>query len=87
MESTARILQKPVLYRIIIKGNLLSHMKSPILLSLGLLPYFTHESIKQILGRLSVSEGTISALIYCWIRDVQIVPLTSVVDMTQRIYK
>lgn len=62
-------------------------MKTTILSSLDTLPYFTLESVRQLLEEESVSKSTINTLIYRWMKAGQVIPLKRGIYMTRRFYE
>ena len=62
-------------------------MKSNNLAALELLPYFTIEAVKQLLGDESAAAGTIQTALYRWMKAGQVVQLKKGVDMTHRFYE
>lgn len=62
-------------------------MKTTILSSLDTLPYFTLESVRQLLEEESVSKSNINTLIYRWMKAGQVIPLKRGIYMTRRFYE
>ena len=62
-------------------------MKSNNLAALELLPYFTIEAVKQLLGDESADDGTIQTALYRWMKAGQIIQLKKGVYMTRRFYE
>jgi len=62
-------------------------MKSENLSSLESFPYFTIETVKQLLGDESVAAGTIQTALYRWMKAGQIIQLKKGVYMTRRFFE
>lgn len=62
-------------------------MKTTILSSLDTLPYFTLESVRQLLEEESVSKSNINTLIYRWMKTGQVIHLKRGIYMTRRFYE
>lgn len=62
-------------------------MKTNSLSSLDSFPYFTIESVKQLLGDESAAAGTVQTALYRWMKVGQIIQLKKGVYMTRRFYE
>lgn len=62
-------------------------MKSTILSSLGLLPYFTIESVKQLFGDGASDAATLRTTLYRWMKTGRVIQLKKGVYMPRRFYE